>query len=388
MGGRRTAVVDVETTGLYNTDRIVEVAVVVLDGGGNVVDEYDTLVDPQRDVGPTDLHGITATMVSAAPTFEEIAAALAARLDGAVLVAHNLTFDVRMLRNEFERVGARLLPGDGLCTLETTGERLSVACERFEIPLTMAHRALCDARATAQLLMELIDEAPELPPARVEALSCPLNPRTLRREAIGGATSSVVTRLVDKGRYPTSDGAMLSYLDALDWALDDLIITEEESTHLRALSTELGLRADDVRMAHRRYFESVIAGAMKDGIITAEEHRLMNAVGTALGVEGVTIPEVTRLVAAPSAFPTGVRICFTGSAVNSNGKKIPRSDLEAAAAGLGFQPVRSVTKRSCDMLVAADPCSASGKAKKARGFGIPIMSVLQFCEKIGFESAA
>jgi hypothetical protein len=115
-GFDRFVVVDVETTGLYNSDRVVEVAAVTLAKGGEIVDEWDTLVNPGRDVGPTHIHGVTASMVSAAPRFEEVAEALAARLDGAVLVAHNLVFDARMLTNEYGRLGAAMDPGRGVCT--------------------------------------------------------------------------------------------------------------------------------------------------------------------------------------------------------------------------------------------------------------------------------
>ena len=67
------AVVDVETTGFGRFDRIVEVAVVVMDQDDcRVLAEFDTLINPLRDVGPTEIHGITATMVEAAPTFGEI----------------------------------------------------------------------------------------------------------------------------------------------------------------------------------------------------------------------------------------------------------------------------------------------------------------------------
>ena len=77
------AIVDCETTGFGKHDRIVEIAAVVVDeADGSVVDEYDTLVNPQRDTGPVGVHGVTASMVEAAPSFEEVAAALAFRLDG------------------------------------------------------------------------------------------------------------------------------------------------------------------------------------------------------------------------------------------------------------------------------------------------------------------
>ncbi len=60
----RLVVVDVETTGVYNNDRIVEVAVVTTSPDGTILDEWETLVNPGRDVGPTHLHGIVASMVS------------------------------------------------------------------------------------------------------------------------------------------------------------------------------------------------------------------------------------------------------------------------------------------------------------------------------------
>ncbi len=70
-------VVDRETTVLSKNDRILEVAAVTLDPfTGEVVDEYDTLINPERDPGPTFVHGISASMVEAAPTFHEVAAAL------------------------------------------------------------------------------------------------------------------------------------------------------------------------------------------------------------------------------------------------------------------------------------------------------------------------
>ena len=155
------AIIDCETTGFGKHDRIVEVAAVVVDGAsGAVVDEYDTLVNPQRDTGPVGVHGVTASMVEAAPVFDEVAGALALRLHGAVLVAHNLSFDVRMLRQEYERLDTGIEEGQGHCTLRLTSENLEAACARFGISLEGHHRALADARATAQLLLQFLEELP------------------------------------------------------------------------------------------------------------------------------------------------------------------------------------------------------------------------------------
>lgn len=150
----RFAVVDVETTGFSRSDRIVEVAVVVLDDqAGSIVAEFATLVNPRRPMGATGVHGITESMVRSAPAFEQIAVTVADHLNGRVLVAHNLAFDQRFLTDEFERAGFVVDPGFGVCTQQLTGERLTVACQRRGITIESHHRALADARAAAALLM-------------------------------------------------------------------------------------------------------------------------------------------------------------------------------------------------------------------------------------------
>lgn len=91
-------VVDLETTGFRPSDRVVEIAAVRLHPEtGEIVDEYDTLVQPGRDVGHTSIHGITPSMLELAPTFDEILGDLARRLHGQILAAHNLPFDRRFL---------------------------------------------------------------------------------------------------------------------------------------------------------------------------------------------------------------------------------------------------------------------------------------------------
>lgn len=55
-------VLDLETTGLFpqKHDRILEIGVVSVSEDGDVLDEWSTLINPGRDVGPTSIHGITA----------------------------------------------------------------------------------------------------------------------------------------------------------------------------------------------------------------------------------------------------------------------------------------------------------------------------------------
>lgn len=157
--------VDVETTGFAarGSDRIVEVAVVQLDSAGRVTGEWCTLLNPGRDLGPQHVHRIRAADVWHAPTFADAAGAVAARLAGRVVVAHNLSFDARFLTAEFARVGVDL-PVNGLCTMrlaarylpERVGRSLRACCEAAGVVLESAHSALHDARATARLFAHYV----------------------------------------------------------------------------------------------------------------------------------------------------------------------------------------------------------------------------------------
>lgn len=91
------AVIDLETTGLYpgGNDRVLEIAVVGLDASLSQVGEFTTLLNPGRDLGPAWLHGIQAADVLQAPAFRDLAGHVLDHLRDAVVVGHNVTFDLR-----------------------------------------------------------------------------------------------------------------------------------------------------------------------------------------------------------------------------------------------------------------------------------------------------
>lgn len=159
------AVIDVETTGLYpcRHDRIVEVAAVVMGPDGGVLREFTSLLNPERDIGPTSIHGLVASDVAAAPRFGDIAGALLEAVDGCVALAgHNIRFDQSFLAVEFSRIGHAFPEGPLLCTLELAGGgSLSSCCGDYGIPCSSgAHTALHDARVAAQLLAAILEDAP------------------------------------------------------------------------------------------------------------------------------------------------------------------------------------------------------------------------------------
>ena len=364
-------VVDVETTGFGRNDRIVEIAAVTLDPSTwESVDEFDTLINPERDVGPVGVHGINAGMVEAAPTFSEIVPAIAARLQGAVLVAHNLVFDTRMLRQEFDRRGVTVDLGYGFCTYEMTGMKLFAACGAFDIPLSQQHRALADARATAELARRLRPNGRTIQTkaASIGAVPPAVRHHTLRR-GLADAGISPMHRIVSCADLPKRSSAVQQYLDMLDWALDDGVIDPQERSQMSELASDLGISERARQNAHRAYLDCIIRAAERDGVISQAENDLIVQIAVQLGVGDASIPEVTP-VASIENVAKGSRVCFTGTP--------NKARLEALARQAGFVPVKTVSKKGCDVLVAADASTSSGKARNARKWDIPIVPVHEF----------
>jgi DNA polymerase III subunit epsilon len=169
---RPLAVVDVETTGFNaGPDRVVEVAVVRVSATGVIEEQFVSLVNPGRDVGPTWVHKITDAMVADAPTFGDIAAHVLELFDGAVVVAHNAGFDGGFLGFELLHAGIETPAVPAACTmqlarwseLKVPNYKLITCCEALGFTNTGAHSALGDALVTAQLVSHLLaNEASEL----------------------------------------------------------------------------------------------------------------------------------------------------------------------------------------------------------------------------------
>lgn len=362
----RFAVIDTETTGFSKHDRVVEIACVTV-VGGEIVDEYDTLVQPNRDLGAVHIHGITPEMVQTAPTFDQVLPDIAARIDGAVLAAHNISFDVRMLAQEVYRVdGAKFAGGDGICTYKMTGTKLSIAAAEAGLG-SQEHTALGDARLVAGLLA-LSPDGGGVP------ASCATPGEgggfTLRRPGSpqrGGSLHELALR----SDWP--DGiaeAEALYLDVLDRTLDDGVLEAWEAAWLADTASAVGISEQGRADLHASYYDRLVERILADGIITDEEASLSQMVADALSLE----PQAdtpTPQSGPVETLESGVKVCFTGEAT------ITRAELEAMAARAGLEPVSSVTKK-CGLLVAADPLSQSGKARTARKYGIPVIGADEF----------
>ena len=166
------AFVDVETTGASADfgHRVIEIGVCRLEGG-RCVAEYQQLVDPQRKISPgvTALTGISQQMVTGQPTFAEQFPRLLPLLKDAVVLGHNVRFDLGFLRKEFRRSGQEMTGalGDGVQVLDTVriarrrfgrgGNALQSLAPRLGYQPSVAHRALADAQTTAFVFEKLME---------------------------------------------------------------------------------------------------------------------------------------------------------------------------------------------------------------------------------------
>jgi DNA polymerase-3 subunit epsilon len=156
--------VDLETTGLDpSRDRIVEVGVVRI-SGGEVVDTYNTLVNPQLAVIPSMVEritGIKPAQLTKAPSFSDIRHEVFSRLRNAIFVAHNVEFDYGFVESEFDRHGMSYSAAR-LCTVKLSRElypdfishNLDSISQRFNIQIDSRHRAMDDALATYEFFKQ------------------------------------------------------------------------------------------------------------------------------------------------------------------------------------------------------------------------------------------
>ena len=166
------AVVDVETTGVRvsSSDRITEIAVVVVHGGRREV-AFESLVNPGRPIPPAicAITNITDEMVRHAPAFPEVADRVLAALAGRIFVAHHARFDWAFVSAELRRARGLALDGPRLCTVRLArrlvrGVRscgLDSLTTFFGLENAARHRAMGDAWVTAELLSRLLRLARE-----------------------------------------------------------------------------------------------------------------------------------------------------------------------------------------------------------------------------------
>lgn len=168
MGPTRYIAFDVETPNRYNS-RMSAIGISVVEDG-RIVDSFYSLVDPEQlfDWFNTQLTGIDSEAVRGAPTFPTLWERLEPLMASGVLVAHNASFDMGVLKkclHDYGILWQTQVPG--LCTvlmgrrlLPGISHRLNDMCEYYGIDLAH-HRADSDSRACAEILIRYLNSGAE-----------------------------------------------------------------------------------------------------------------------------------------------------------------------------------------------------------------------------------
>lgn len=159
------SILDLETTGgKFNKEGITEIAIYKFDGI-KIIDEFISLINPQIPIQPyvQELTGINNKMLLTAPKFYQVCKRVLEITDNTILVAHNASFDYRMLKVEFNRLGYRFnIPQ--ICTVNLSKKlipdmdsyKLGKLVKSLGISISNRHRASGDALATVELFKLLL----------------------------------------------------------------------------------------------------------------------------------------------------------------------------------------------------------------------------------------
>jgi len=161
------SILDLETTGgKFNKEGITEIAIYKFDGI-KIIDEFISLINPQIPIQPyvQELTGINNKMLLTAPKFYQVCKRVLEITDNTILVAHNASFDYRMLKVEFNRLGYRFnIPQ--ICTVNLSKKlipdmdsyKLGKLVKSLGISISNRHRASGDALATVELFKLLLQK--------------------------------------------------------------------------------------------------------------------------------------------------------------------------------------------------------------------------------------
>jgi DNA polymerase-3 subunit epsilon len=166
---KREIIFDTETTGLDSeADRIIEIGCVELVNKFPTGRSYHVYLNAQgRKVHPEALavHGISDEFLEDKPVFADVVEELATLFDGAMLVAHNASFDVGFFNAEYARIGQPSI--DPACVVDTLAlarrrhpmgpNSLDALCKRYGIDNSHRnkHGALLDAELLAEVYIEM-----------------------------------------------------------------------------------------------------------------------------------------------------------------------------------------------------------------------------------------
>jgi len=246
QGDRPFVVFDVETTSRdVKQGAIVEIGAVRVNHG-KVEDRWSTLVNPGVPIVGRQLHGISDADVKDAPSPAEAAQRFVDWAGDALLVGHNVGFDIGFLEGALKD-GPRIEAGQYLDTLVLAKEaypdvdlKLADLARFFELEVEPNHRALPDAEATANLLIRLGDDLPERIRVYREQVADAI--RSLRSGASQADADGAIADARRTARFSKNLASVLHKKVVRQLVLDEGIRMDgRDPDTIRPISVEVGL---------------------------------------------------------------------------------------------------------------------------------------------------
>ena len=163
-------VFDLETTGFSSkNDKIIEIGAVKI-RNGEIIDNFSEFVNPRRPIPYKiiELTGINDDMVRDAQSIEDILPRFIEFIGDSVVVAHNASFDCSFISKNCNDLGLKFEPTIvdtvPLCRFlypELKSVKLNIVAKHLGVKLESHHRAVDDAKATGDILLECIKKIKE-----------------------------------------------------------------------------------------------------------------------------------------------------------------------------------------------------------------------------------
>lgn len=416
---------DFETTGLNaRSSRIIEVGMVAFDESGAVLDEFESLIRPSGPISGHDVHGLRDVDLQDAPRFQDVLPAIASFIEDGVIVAHNAPFDIKFLERELELLAVTDVELSAICTLAlltkwepSVPRRLLESCKYFGLPVYEGHRALNDARMTANLASCLIqkhggfyvaDRCQILLPPNLPDKTAKFTTRSAisQSQIAGNFLTDLVKRLPNHSELSqTRDIAISSYLELLDRVLVDRVLLEEESLALFELADDQGLGRDVVEHIHHAYFGKLLEIAKADRFLSVSERADLRSVAYLLNIPNweEAIEEASEISVWSGGIPDqrsrnqpvesgvfmdaerglnfgdpeiGQRLAGKSIVITGEFSEFSRAQGLAAIINRGGKTPASISKKTFALVVGDE--AGPSKLEKAAGYGVPIINAAEF----------
>lgn len=396
--------IDLETTGLFPSkyDKITEISLKKVNKKGDLIDKYTTLVNPERDLGPTSLHKISNLDINNAPKFDEIYNYILWFINETCLIGHNISFDVKFLNHQLSQQSSEvvILEENTLCTLKfASAKRIPRKLEGIQQLLRGNVDSLHSADNDTEVIREMFNHlslGKWIDKQDFKLLNLSVSNPDEKIEVNRGEGIKSLNGFSEKLIFESSkqskdfeDYELNKYAELVERAVEDKVVNSNEINELQEFINDNVITSEDANFVNKELFKNYCAIAYSDFVITEDEKAELKVLAKLLSIKEDDYDETLSTVINKEIKPKetkenfdGMSVCFSGDInVSINNKNYTRKEIEQLAINSGLELKSGVSKK-LDLLVVADTQTQSGKARKARDYGIRIISGSDFLNKL------